>query len=183
MKLQDRLVEEVIAREGGYVDHPYDRGGETNFGITKAVARYHGYTGPMSALPKHVATAIYLKRYWADPGLGYVAPLSEKIAEELFDTGVNAGTTRAGKFLQRALNLLNRGGKDYPDLKVDGAVGPRTQAALEAYLKKRPGGDGELVMLRALECQQGAFYMDLAERNQTQESFLYGWLRTRIALK
>lgn len=32
------LIEEVIAREGGYSDHPADRGGPTNMGITLKVA-------------------------------------------------------------------------------------------------------------------------------------------------
>ncbi len=38
----DQLVDALIEREGGYVDHPLDRGGVTNFGITEAVARAHG---------------------------------------------------------------------------------------------------------------------------------------------
>ena len=41
----DRLIEALIEREGGYVNHPADRGGPTRFGITEAVARAHGYRG------------------------------------------------------------------------------------------------------------------------------------------
>ena len=43
----DQLVEALIDREGGYVNHPADRGGATCFGITEAVARAHGYGGAM----------------------------------------------------------------------------------------------------------------------------------------
>ena len=43
----DRLIDALIEREGGYVDHPADKGGPTCFGITEAVARAHGYRGAM----------------------------------------------------------------------------------------------------------------------------------------
>ncbi|MGL5838096.1 MAG: glycosyl hydrolase 108 family protein, partial [Sphingorhabdus sp.] len=43
----DDLIDEVIEREGGYVHHPADRGGPTNWGITEAVARRQGYVGEM----------------------------------------------------------------------------------------------------------------------------------------
>ena len=48
----DRLIDALIEREGGYVDHPADKGGPTCFGITEAVARAHGYAGPMRQLPR-----------------------------------------------------------------------------------------------------------------------------------
>ena len=50
----DELIGELIAREGDYVSHPADKGGPTRFGITEAVARAHGYGGPMTALPQPV---------------------------------------------------------------------------------------------------------------------------------
>ena len=52
------LIDELIEREGGYVNHPADRGGPTRFGITEAVARAHGYAGPMKWLPREEAAAI-----------------------------------------------------------------------------------------------------------------------------
>ena len=46
------LIDALIDREGGFVDHPADSGGPTCFGITQAVARAHGYAGPMRQLPR-----------------------------------------------------------------------------------------------------------------------------------
>ena len=48
----NELIDELIEREGGYVNHPSDRGGPTRFGITEAVARAHGYAGAMAELPR-----------------------------------------------------------------------------------------------------------------------------------
>ena len=48
----DGLIDGLIEREGGYVDHPADKGGPTCFGITQAVARAQGYAGPMRELPR-----------------------------------------------------------------------------------------------------------------------------------
>src|SRR3546814_19535490 len=72
------------------------------------------------------------------------------------------GPGTAGGFLQRALNALNRNGRDYLDLKVDKAVGAKTIAALGAFLAVR-GRAGEKVLLKALEALQGERYRALAE--------------------
>src|SRR3546814_4993111 len=75
--------------------------------------------------------------YWLRPGFDRVALRAPKIAAELFDTGVNMGTGTATGFLQRALNALNRAARDYPDIAVDRAIGPRTLSALDGLLKAR----------------------------------------------
>lgn len=175
-----KLLPKLSAAEGGYVNDPADSGGETNHGITVAVARKYGYTGPMRSMPRGVAEAIYERKYFIDPGFSEVAGLSKRIAEELFDTGVNLGVARAAEFLQIALNALNNVGALYPDIKEDGDCGPGTLLALAKYLVARRGGDGEAVMVAALDVQQGAFYIDLSRRRPKDEKFVYGWLRTRI---
>ena len=173
------MIDELIEREGGYVNHPDDRGGPTRFGITEAVARAHGYAGAMAAMPRDEATAIYRRLYWLRPKFNEVASRSTGVAAELFDTGANMGPAVAATFLQRALTALNRNGQDYPDLVPDGRIGPRTLAALDAFLKAR-GQSGETVLLRALEALQGERYLRLAERRPANEAFLYGWLANRI---
>ena len=173
------LIDEVIAREGGYSNHPADRGGPTNWGITQAVARANGYAGPMQALPRAQAAAIYRRLYWDQPGYGFVAELAPAIAAELFDTAVNMGVGTATGFLQRALNALNRNQKDYPDLTVDRVIGARTLAALQAFRVLR-GTMGDRVLLAAIEAMQGERYIALAESRPANEAFLYGWLANRI---
>lgn len=176
----DALIDDLIAREGGYVDHPADRGGATCFGITEAVARAQGYAGPMRQLPRNEAAAIYKRLYWLRPAFDRVGTRSAAIAAELFDTGVNMGPSVAATFLQRALTALNRNGSDYPDLVPDGRIGPHTLAALDAFLNLRGKANGETVLLRALEALQGERYLRLAERRPANEAFLYGWLANRI---
>jgi lysozyme family protein len=175
----DELIDEVIEREGDYVNHPVDRGGPTRWGITEAVARRRGYMGDMRVLPKSDAAAIYKRLYWLMPAFDKIAETAPKLAEELFDTGVNMGTGTAIGFLQRALNALNRGGSDYGDLTVDRRIGPATLLALASFLRKR-GKGGEGVLLKAVEALQGAHYLRLAETRPSQEAFLYGWLANRI---
>ena len=99
----DALIDELIEREGGYVNHAADRGGPTRFGITEAVARAHGYGGAMAELPRDEAAAIYRRLYWLRPKFDEVAERSEAIAAELFDTGANMGPAVTATFLQRAL--------------------------------------------------------------------------------
>ena len=55
----ERMLDELVEREGGFVDHPADRGGATRYGITEAVARAHGYRGAMRQLPRAEALNIY----------------------------------------------------------------------------------------------------------------------------
>lgn len=176
----DELIDELIEREGGYVNHPADRGGPTRYGITEAVARAHGYPGPISLLPRDEAAAIYRRLYWLRPRFDQVAERVPRIAAELFDTGANMGPAVAATFLQRALSALNRGGKDYSDLVPDGRIGPATLAALDAFLEARGQRGGETVLLRALEALQGERYLRLAEKRPANEAFLYGWLANRI---
>ena len=176
--LKEKVINEIIRIEGGYVNDPSDSGGETNYGITVAVARANGYDGPMRDLPREVAFQIYADRYWDAVRADDIAELSEAVAEEVVDTCVNMGSGRAGTFLQRALNVLNNRGQLYADLVVDGAIGNKTIAALRAYLERRE----EEALLKALNCLQGAFYIELSERREKDERFVYGWLCNRVNL-
>ncbi|MGE8142316.1 glycoside hydrolase family 108 protein [Novosphingobium sp. NPDC080210] len=179
----NQMLSDLLRVEGGYVNDPRDAGGETNFGITKATAVANGYTGSMRDLTKDQALEIYRKQYFYTPGFGLVADAGvPSVAAELFDTGVNMGPAVAAKFLQQSLNALNNQGKDYADITVDGKIGPGTINALKGLIKKRGLEDTETVLLKALNCLQGARYISLAESRPTNEAFLFGWLMNRVEL-
>jgi lysozyme family protein len=180
MKTIDVLIDELIKREGGYSNNPNDSGGPTNFGVTQHQARAYGYNGDMQSLPRSKAAEIYKSIYWSDPHFDQVAARFPQVGEELFDTGVNMGPQRAAKMLQRALNVLNRGTLEYPNLGVDGALGKMTMYALDHFKAKRGGAASEAVLLRLLNAQQAVRYMEIAEANPTQEEFMYGWVLNRV---
>lgn len=167
--------------EGGYANNSNDSGGSTNWGITERIARAHGFEGDMRDLTRDSARLIAKSQYWDLMRLDDVAELSVPIAEEMFDTGFNAGQATVVKFLQRFLNVANRQKRDYPDMLVDGLMGRVSVATLATYLSSR-GAAGEVVALRALNCLQGAFYIELAERREKDEEFLFGWLLNRVQM-
>jgi len=173
------LIDAVIGREGGYSNHPADKGGPTRWGITEAVARTHGYGGDMRSFPRADAVAIYRRIYWERPGFDRVADHAPMLAAELFDTGVNMGPAVATAFLRRALNALNRGATDYPDIAAAGGADDKLVTALAAFLVRR-GRPGEAVLLKAIEALQGERYLDIAERRPANEAFVYGWLANRL---
>jgi lysozyme family protein len=173
------LIDEVIGREGGYSNHPADRGGATRWGVTEAVACAHGSRGDMRCFPREEAVAVYRRIYWIKPGFDQVAMRAPKVAAELFDTGVNMGPGTATGFLKRALNALNRGEVDYDDIGSTPIIDAAMLTALDAFMAKRKP-NGEAVLLKALEALQGERYVRLAETRPANEAFLYGWLANRI---
>lgn len=175
----DQILDGILQREQGYVDHPSDRGGPTTWGITQTVARMNGYAGDMRQMPVEFAREVYRRRYITAPAFDRVWGISNAVGAELIDTGVNMGPAVPSIFFQRWLNGFNLRGKAYPDLFVDGRIGAATLQAFTSYLRFR-GREGEAVMVSALNAVQGSRYLDLAEANETQEDFLYGWLRARV---
>ena len=173
MSIKNEIINHIIHIEGGYVDNPSDSGGATKYGITAAVAHEWGYSGEIKDLPRQTAFDIYENQYWNSLKADEIENLSPLIADEIVDTGVNMGVNRAGKFLQRVLNVFNNKGIFYPDLKVDGHVGSKTVDALRLYLNVR----NENVLLKALNSLQGAFYVELSERREKDETFIYGWFK------
>jgi lysozyme family protein len=175
----EHVIDAILAKEQGYVDHASDRGGPTNYGITQAVARANGYDGDMRDLPLSLAREIYRKRYIVRPCFDKVWLANEAIGNEVIDSGVNMGPARAAEMLQRALNAFNLRGSKYADVFVDGQIGEVTLDALRKYLRFR-GEVGAKVMVCALNVLQGGRYFDIAENNPTQEDFMYGWIRSRV---
>jgi lysozyme family protein len=177
----DIALGELFAVERGYVNDPADAGGETNFGITIAVARANGYTGSMRDMTRADAARILKSQYWDVMQLDAIGGSSIAVAAELFDTAVNCGVSAAGKILQRVLNAFNRGAADYADVQVDGVVGPMTVSAFRRFLAIR-GDDGQTAILRALNSLQGALYIAAAETRPANERFVFGWFMQRIVI-
>lgn len=177
----EQILDRVVATEGGYVNLPSDLGGPTIWGITERVARANGYQGDMRRMPRETALRIYRVVYVMLPGFAEVHDVSAAIAEEMIDSGVNMGVSWPALWLQRALNAFNAQGALYPDLKVDGALGPRSIAALREYLRRR-GPQAERVMLRALNCLQGERYLSITEVRMANEDFTFGWFAHRVVI-
>jgi len=180
--------------EGGHVDDSNDRGGETYKGIARKI--FPGWDGwkivdgaKKSAGTKEELESIltsdgklqwlvaefYKKTFWDIHRLDEFT--SQRVASEVFEIGVNCGSGTAAKFLQRVLNALNRQERDWPDIPVDGKIGPKTvEMANRASIKREANIE---IFLNVL---QGGRYMELAERDDRYgESFINGWAnRIRI---
>ena len=175
----ERILSDLIAVEGGYVNDAADRGGETRWGITAANARAHGYTGPMATLPQTTARAIYRATYVDAPRFGEVVLIDPDLGAKLVDIGVNMGPAVAATFLQRWLNAFNDTGTHYAALVVDGQLGVKTLDALRAFLRWR-GPMGATALLKGINSSQGTRYLDIAEGNHSQRRFVFGWIIQRM---
>lgn len=177
----DKIIQDIIRVEGGYVNHPYDKGGPTCWGVTEAVARKHGYSGEMKFLPKEVAFSIYYEDYVVLPNFDKVISVDEDIAAELVDSGVNLGVKYPCLWLQQTLNVSNMMQKLYPDLKEDGDIGPITLSALQTLLAYRKD-KGKGFVLKCLNVLQGARYFEITKARERNESFFFGWLDKRVVV-
>jgi len=101
---------------------------------------------------------------------------SQLIADELFDTSINLGVPVASEFLQKTINLLNRNNSLYPDITVDGIIGRQTLSALNKCIS----ANGEKLIFNLLNFYQAKRYIEIMERDRTQEIFI-GWF-SRIAI-
>ncbi|RIA37462.1 putative peptidoglycan binding protein [Hephaestia caeni] len=174
------IIAALFNVEGGYVDHPSDPGGATKHGITEKVARMHGYEGAMRALPKGFAQAVYYQDYIAGPGFDRLIGVSEPVAREAIDSGVNTGPAHPSRWLQTALNSLNRRQRDYADIAIDGRVGPATVRAYQSLARLRGDATACRLVVRLMDAQQGAYYLSLAHGNSRFEDFMVGWAANRI---
>lgn len=141
-------IKTVLENEGGYVDDPDDKGGETNFGISK-----RSYPSlDIKNLTMEEASAIYQKDFWKFDGIN-----DQAVATKLFDSFVNMGR-RAIRFAQALVGAAQ-----------DGAYGPGTEAAINS-------ADPEQ-FLSGYRNSLVDYYRGLVERDSSLGEFLAGWLR------
>ena len=126
-----QIAEEIVAREGGFVNDPNDPGGATNFGVTIHTMRRLGLDldgdgdvdeADVRALPRERAVEIFIEHYFRRPR---IFQLPEALQATVFDMQVNAGSN-AVRILQRLLRDMGQ------EIEVDGVIGPQTTAAAQA---------------------------------------------------
>lgn len=123
--------EGVVNGKTGYVNSIHDKGGETNYGITKAKARECGYKGKMCDIPFNTVKEIYYNEYWKKTNAQNIANFN--ISFLLFDFAVNTGVKNAVKKLQIAINKTIDS-----KLIIDGVFGAETKKQINnCYCKNR----------------------------------------------
>jgi len=168
MKTIDEMIDGILRREGGFVDHPADRGGPTKYGIThKTLSQYVGHAvlrSDVENLSEDLARDIYERNYYFAPRIDR---LPESIRSFIFDCAVNHGPRRAIRFVQSVCNQAGYA----PPLHEDGAMGPNTRLAAEWAEAEM----GEM-FLKALIEERRNFYRLIVEANPSQKVFLKGWM-------
>ncbi len=178
MQTVRQIAEDIVAREGGYVNDPDDPGGATKYGVTLATMARLGLdlTGDgrvsaadVRALSRAQAVDIFISHYFKRPR---IAHLPEALHPSVFDMYVNAGGN-AVKILQRLLGDMGYG------VDVDGAIGPQTVGAAADAATPDP------VALRdAYGVARRNYYFRLADRRPASRKFARtraggkgGWIR------
>lgn len=178
MKRIESIAEEIVAREGGYVDDPADPGGATKFGVTIGTLRRLGLdltgdrkvtTADVKAMTRSKARDIFIRDYYYRPKIN---ELPEPVQASVFDMQVNAGAN-AVKILQRLLGQM-----DQP-VSVDGAIGPKTIRAARLAQKQAPDHFAD-----AYGIERRNYYYSLADRRPASRKFARaidggkgGWIR------
>lgn len=124
MKSIETIIDELIEREGGYVNHPADRGGPTKYGITqRTLSDYRGKPASIQDvmdLSKAEAVNIYRNRYLTSVQLHRIHDPYVMILA--FDISVLHGPQRAVRWLQKIVGVID-----------DGVLGPVSEVAINTY--------------------------------------------------
>lgn len=174
-----RSLQMVLRHEGGYVDHPADRGGPTNKGITQKTYRaFLRARNPalsdadlaaqsVKDISEDVIAEIYYQGYWR-PARCVDLP-NEAVATVTFDAAVNHGPTQAMRLLQQGAGMAA--------FDCDGAWGPRTRARVQSAAADSVGLIDGVLLARE------RFYRQIVRDDPTQGVFLRGWMNRLAGLK
>jgi len=189
--------EKTLANEGGYSNDPNDRGGETWKGIARKMhPQWPGFV-LIDEVRKNTNKDQFVRALSVDEELDQLVQdfykaefwdklmldkiTSQDVANEIFDTAINQGSTIAIKQFQEALNLLNNNQKIYSDINEDGKMGDATLRAHDAYMLTAnfAGRSQERVVstiIKLMNGLQAARYAEICENNPNQEVYFYGWV-------
>lgn len=164
----NRAISFTLKWEGGYVNHPADKGGATNRGITQSTLNSAFNAGlvkhnTIEALSRDEAVSIYKKNFWDRYDWG---DFSEPVDMILFDITVNHGIGNTAKIAQRACVSLGFA------IAMDGKWGPETQRTLLLL-----EGRNSLTLSKMLIVKRLNFYENVVKSRPSQKVFLKGWLR------
>lgn len=151
----DEMIDDILRREGGYVDHPDDRGGPTNFGVTQKTLDSLGINKIVEDLTKSEAVAIYKTEYFYSP---QIDTLDDKIHPVMLDMSVNHGPKNAIRILQKSIAYAGF------VITIDGVIGNQTRG-LSPY-----------VTVAEITSQRVKFYAEIVANDHSQAVFLKGWL-------
>lgn len=152
----EKAIPLLLKWEGGYVNHPNDKGGETKYGITKK--RYPCLD--IANLTIDTAKSIYKDDFWKPNKIAYID--SQDTANQFFDMVVNHNPKDAVKMVQRALNDLGI------KTVVDGIIGANTLSNINKANQES--------LNKAIAKRRVAFYKMLIDRDSSQKVFEKGWL-------
>lgn len=160
------LIPKVLKWEGGFVNHPNDKGGATNKGVTLSTFRkYFGKTKTVNDL-KNITNEqwqyIFKKGFWDRWKADLIK--NQSIAELLVDWLYNSGTWGI-KYPQQVLGVV-----------PDGVVGPKTIAAINNY-------SSQAELFYKLWNRRKKHYEDIVKRNPSQKVFLKGWMNRLNSFK
>ena len=166
----DESLAFALRWEGGYVNHPHDRGGATNKGVTQRTydewRTRKGYdTRSVRGLDDGEARQIYHEQYWKPTRC---AALDAPMDLILFDSAIQHGAGRAIRWLQELVGV-----------PVDGHFGPRTMAACDDY----EANHGTIALAAAFLSRREQFYADIIDNNPSQKAFERGWANRMKALR
>ena len=174
----------TMVHEGGYSNDLTDYGGETYRGISriynplwdgwkildKLKDNYLRNSKAASLALNESVQKLYKDKYW-DKFQGDLIT-SQKIANQLFNAGININPRKIRKFLQKALNCLNRNEKLFPNLEIDGVIGQKTIFALNNGVLEK---DWPYV-LQIIKTLQANHYITRVLERPKQKRFTRGWL-------
>jgi len=165
MQSVTKIAQEIVAREGGYVNDPDDPGGATNYGVTLHTMRRLGLdlnqdgrvdAGDVRVLTRAHAISIFVEHYFRAPRIDR---LPEALHPSVFDMYVNAGAN-AVKILQRLFVEMRI------DVAVDGVIGHRTIAAAKQAYAAAPDH-----LVDAYGIARRNYYYDLAKRRPASRKY------------